>query len=300
VLPATPPPIFQPALTVAQAVAAPLTIFLPAIQRQLAAGLPPCAFFLDGQLGQGLPLKDLKTTRLFTMFLSGAGAEDALLAAGAALAYGVPSCYVVFDRKELPWFTREAEQTYPGLVTVLEGDRVVALQAFGPTRILPLHPRKLRSEPVLTKVDTFVGCEMSGLTEEQYADGRHQLQLINTALAATGRWQNFCEGINVSSASAFGTPHASLGVDLEEVRRARSCVFYAYDDVSRRSGMWVELGAALAWKKPCTLLVPGLAGLPPVLRGKLLPPTLKIATYTTHEALIKQLRDPNGVYELRL
>lgn len=69
---------------------------------------------------------------------------------------------------------------------------------------------------------------MSGLTPEQYDQGRNHLIAIDQAMreklvAAKTR----CEGIIVASTTSFGTPKE----------------------------MWVEAGVALGFAKPCILLV---------------------------------------------
>ena len=51
-------------------------------------------------------------------------------------------------------------------------------------------------------------------------------------------------------------------------------------------------GSALAWEKPCKLLVPDKGCLPPSLQAGDLPSNLKIVEYGTHEQLLHKLKDP--------
>lgn len=230
----------------------------------------------------------------FCMRLNGAKAEDALVAAGAALANGTPSLYLVESRKELPWFLREADQSYPGLVQVLEtagkGPKDLAA-AVGKANKRPL-PSRTDSPQTF---DNFLGCMMSGLSEQQYAEGRSHLQALNQTLKDKyDSPSNFCEGISVGNTNSFGSPKDSLMADLDAVRNAKNCVFYAYDDQSRPSGMWVELGAAVAWKKPCTLVIPNRQCLPPCLNQGQLPENLKIVEYRDHQHFLELLATPEG------
>ena len=60
--------------------------------------------------------------------------------------------------------------------------------------------------------------------------------------------------------------------------------------------MWVELGAALAWGKPCTLFTPNLKGVPPAVReGKL--PQLRVVEYGSHRQLLKLIENQPEVLE---
>lgn len=265
---------------------------------------PPNAFFSDGEFGSSLNINEIGSSEQFSMRLSGAKAEDALVASGVALAKGVPSTYFAADNKQLPWFLQEADQTYPGLVSIFTGSpeqqaqkaeqHFASVQPSADARSLPHCPLGPQ------KVDTFLGCLMSGLTKDQYAEGRSHLQALNAGLSDKGRLDNYCEGIKVGSTAAFGTPKDSLAVDLEAVRNAKECLFYAYDGQSRPSGMWVELGAALAWEKPCKLLVPDKGCLPPSLQAGDLPSNLKIIEYGNHEQLLDKLKDPATSAEVLL
>lgn len=208
------------------------------------------------------------------------GAEDALIAAGMALALQKPTILIAPERKQLPWFLQEADLSYPSQVLVTTGaPEAEAVQA-------------LRADNVgagTQHFDTFIGCLMSGLSKEQYAEGRsHLLNLHETLRERLGSPNNFCEGINVGSSDSFGTPKESLVADLAAVKNAEQCVFYQYDNSSRPSGMWVELGAALAWGKPCTLLAPDLQGVPPAVREGI--PHLKVIQYGTHEQMLQRLK----------
>jgi len=205
--------------------------------------------------------------------------RDALVAAGVALAAGVPSLYLGPTRKDLPWFLREADQSYPGQIAVLEGKEplaladTVALLAERPHQALPAPTRQ---------IDNFIGCLMSGLSEQQYAEGRSHLQAIDQALGPN----NYCEGIKVATTNGFDTPKDSLCLDVDMVRSSRNAYFYVYDGQSRPSGMWVELGVALAQGLPCRVLHPSEDSLPPALRGS------SLATfhgYADHPSLLANL-----------
>ena len=213
--------------------------------------------------------------------LENPGAEDALLAAGMALAQGRPTVLAAPERSHLPWFLREADLSYPSQVIVVEGKQgppVDQVQALG-----------AQPEAAAPHYDTFIGCLMSGLTKEQYAEGRDHLLEIHQQLGQQlDSPQNYCEGIAVGSTDSFGTPKESLVADLAAVRGSDQCVFYQYDNSSRPSGMWVELGAALAWDKPCTLLTPDLNGVPPAVRQGL--PNLKVVEYGSHQQMLRLLQ----------
>lgn len=211
------------------------------------------------------------------------GAEDALLAAGMALATGRPTVLIAPERKDLPWFMREADQSYPGQVFVVEGKEGATREQVEGLKGVEIEGRDY---------DTFIGCLMSGLTEEQYAEGRSHLLAINDTLAQKlDSKNNYCEGISVGSVGTFGTPKESLVVDLAAVKGAKNCVFYQYDDSSRPSGMWVELGAALAWGQPCTLFCPNLNGVPDAIKKGL--SNLKVVEYGNHQAMLAGLQsDP--------
>ncbi|MBT9587991.1 hypothetical protein IV102_31940 [bacterium] len=214
--------------------------------------------------------------------LENPGAEDALLAAGMALAQGLPTVLAAPDRKHLPWFLREADLSYPSQVLVVEGQ-----QAPQSSQVQALHAEPAPQGP---QYDTFIGCLMSGLSKEQYAEGRnHLLQVHETLGQQLSSPQNFCEGIAVGSTDTFGTPKESLVADLAALKGSRQCVFYQYENSSRPSGMWVELGAALAWGKPCTLLTPDLNGVPPAIRQGI--SQLKVVQYGSHEEMLQLLKD---------
>jgi len=245
-----------------------------------------CGYWLDGERATGFDLDGLRQAELFSLHLSQARAEDALLAAGAALALGKPSLYAVRDRSELPWFLQQADLAYPGLVEVLTpgGDSAwCCLQRLNPG---PLPQLGVVTQPV----DSFIGCLMSKLTAEEYAEGRQHLLAIRQSMQrhAGFSWP-YCEGINVKSSSAFDTPQRALQLDLEALSKAEFCVFYLYDAKSRPSGLWVELGAALAWGKPVVLLTPSLEALPPGLRAD--PPArgFKLVVYESHGRLLSDL-----------
>lgn len=209
------------------------------------------------------------------------GAEDALLATGMALATGRPTVLIAPSRKDLPWFLREADLSYPGQVFVVEGKEGATQAEVEGLKGVEIDGKR--------DYDTFIGCLMSGLSEEQYAEGRSHLLAINETLA--GRLDsknNYCEGISVGSVGTFGTPRESLLVDLEAVKGAKNCVFYQYDDASRPSGMWVELGAALAWGKPCTLFCPNLNGVPDAIKKGL--SQLKVVEYGSHQEMLAGLQ----------
>ncbi len=260
----------------------------------------PNTFVIDGSYSpkQKLDWHQMAKAENFTMRLKGPQAEDALVAAGAALANGTPSLYLVDSRKDLPWFLREADQSYPGLVKVLETANaeevhLASAMANAAKQTLPSKSDSPKS------YDNFLGCMMSGLSEQQYAEGRSHLQAINqTFCEKFGSSSNFCEGINVGSTKSFGNPKDSLMADLDAVRNAKNCVFYAYDDQSRPSGMWVELGAAVAWKKPCTLVIPNRQCLPPCLVDGELPPNLTIVEYQDHEQFLQRLATPDGAAKI--
>lgn len=207
-------------------------------------------------------------------------AEDALLVAGMALAKEKPITLEAPNRSHLPWFLQEADLSYPGKIQVVE------YQPDKPVDQKPVRPEAREPQ----SHDTFIGCLMSGLTKEQYAEGRSHLMEINDTLHhKLGSPDNYCEGIKVGSNDDFGTPKESLVVDLEAVKGSDQCVFYQYDDSSRPSGMWVELGAAVAWGKSCTLFTPHLEGVPEAVKEGL--PNLKVVQYGDHDNLKEILKD---------
>lgn len=259
--------------------------------RALSASLETggaCGYWLDGEVGEGFDLPGLRQAELLSLRLHQAGAEDALLAAGAALALGKPALYAVRDRKELPWFLQQADLAYPGLVEILTPGG-----ATGWSCLQRLNPGPLPQLGVVDQpVDSFIGCLMSKLTPEEYAEGRQHLLAIRQALQRhTGFAQAYCEGINVKSSSSFDTPCRALQLDLEALSKADHCIFYLYDKKSRPSGLWVELGAALAWNKTAVLLTPSLEALPPSLRSDPTLEGLKVVIYESHERLLSDLAD---------
>ena len=273
-------------------------------QQPLPAGLPQGLDHLEGnrywadtRLGQGFDLQGLRQADFFSMQLQGAKAEDALLAAGAALVLGTPSVYVVEDRKQLPWFLREADTSFPQQVKVLKPSEVVGELPLAAATLKAEAPRLEGRLP--QPADSFIGCLMSGLSEEQYQQGGSHLRAIAQSMKDYGAVQSpFCEGIAVKSTSSFGTPAHSLLMDLEAVQNSRHCVFYVFDKQSRPSGMWVELGAALALEKPSVLLTPSLEALPPVLRKQPWPENLRVVVYDSHDELVRQLQDPQSAPSL--
>lgn len=216
--------------------------------------------------------KNIERADSVSITLEDPGAEDALVVAGMALAGGVETTLVAPDRSHLPWFLRNAELSYPGQVHIVESAPKEKAD------IEPTNPKVYESQ----KHDTFIGCLMSGLSKEQYAEGRsHLLSIHETLKSELNSEDNFCEGINVGTNDSFGTPKEALVVDLEAIEGSEQCVFYQYDDASRPSGMWVELGAALAMDKSCVLLTPNLKGVPPMIREGM--PNLDVIQYGDHE-----------------
>jgi hypothetical protein len=251
--------------------------------------------WVDGRLVEGFDLEALRAANSVCVQLEGAKAEDALMTIGAGLALGKPTLLVVSDRKQLPWFMREAELSYPGLVQVVEGvatpQKVAA--ALKGLKASPLPADRLLKEPV----DSFIGCLMSGLSEAQYQENKGHLSAIAISLKdRCGFTAPYCEGIKVESTKSFDRPQDSLVVDLEAVRKAEHCIFYLYETTPRSSGIWVEVGAALAWEKPSVLLTPGEQPLPPALRGP--SGLLKKVQYADHAQLLQQLRDQESAQEL--
>ena len=257
------------------------------------------AWICEGQDDANLvDLESLKNTSGFAMRMGSPGADDALVAAGVALEAGRPSLYLVPDRKTLPWFLQEADLSYPGQVCIVEGkDPGAVLNACG-LSANPPDPSKVPTpalfpeDPEAGGPDTFIGCIMSGLTPEQYAEGRSHLQAIDESLKVNfGSPRNFCEGIRVFAPGSFGTPQERLPADLAAVRESRRCVFYVYDATPRPSGMWVELGAAMAQGKSCTVLAPCRESLPPCLQGDALPKGMRVVFYGDHDAMLRQISE---------
>jgi hypothetical protein len=253
-------------------------------------------YFHDETVGRGFDPQVIRGAQTFTMALQDAGAENALLAAGAALAYGVPSLYLIRERHQLPWFLREAERSYPGLVEVWEGEPAERVRRARWEALGRLRGGELPNYNYYPgAVSTFIGCMMTGLTPQEYDVGRSHLQEIDAALRDhLGEAPNYCEGLNVPSSDSFGQPRRSLPLDLEVIRKCERCVFYVFDAKSRPSSMWVELGAALAWGKPSVLLTPSMQGLPPRLREQPPLPGLRIEVYPSHEQLMSDLKSEPG------
>ncbi|MFN8609521.1 MAG: hypothetical protein U0931_18425 [Vulcanimicrobiota bacterium] len=240
---------------------------------KIGAQIPSPNQWIAGGVPTRLSTENLARADYVSLSLENPGAEDSLLACGMALAQGKPTVLEAPDRKHLPWFLREADLSYPSQVTITQGSSPVQVEA---------NPDPITNSA--NRYDTFIGCLMSGLTKEQYAEGRGHLQQINQALGGS----NYCEGISVGSSDTFGTPKESLIADLAAVKSADRCVFYQYDNSSRPSGMWVELGAALAWGKDCTLLTPDLNGVPPAVKAGIR--GLKVVQYGQHDQILAALK----------
>lgn len=229
----------------------------------------------------------------FTMRVASPAADDALVAAGVALAFGRPSLYLVNERKDLPWFLREADLSYPGQVAIIEGaDPLAALETHPPVLRPGLSSRDLR-EP---NCEGFIGCIMSGLTDLQLAEGRAHLLAIDAALREHfGCRTRFCEGIRPRSDFGNDHPKDALVRDVAAIRNTRRCVFYAYDKQPRPSGMWVEAGVALALDRPTAFLVPDVGVLPPSLRRAYPTGNARVQVYGGHQELLHLLKsDPRA------
>lgn len=250
----------------------------PRLLPRPAAPAPDPVARMQAALELGHGNRSFETSDSFAMMLNSPGADDALVAAGAALAKGLPSLYAVPDRKSLPWFLREADQSFSQRVRVAAhpDPKVLAREVAASHPGRQVKPVDL---PARAPIDTFIGCLMSGLTEEQYAEGRSHLKALSETLPG----ENYCEGLMVASTNGFDTPKDSLVNDLAAVEASRECVFYVYDGTPRPSGMWVEAGYALAKGKPCTFLVPTKDALPPCLRSA------NVVEYGTHEDLLRSL-----------
>ncbi|MBI3924634.1 MAG: hypothetical protein HY319_03765 [Armatimonadetes bacterium] len=231
----------------------------------------------DDGYGDAVEVNSVARSRWFAMRLDHPHAEDALVAAGAALVSGVPSVYVAPNREELPYFLREVDLTYPSQVTVLEGNPTLG-EALARLKPDPTSPGKGEH------YDTFVGCLMSGLSQAEYAEARSQLQTIDHLLRErVASPHNFCDGIAVKSPTDFEPPRVCLAREIAALMNSDQCVFYQYDGQSRPSGMWVELGGALALGKPAVLFTPDLEAVPPSLREGA--PGLRIVEYGSHQEL---------------
>lgn len=237
-------------------------------------------FWLDGvEVEDGFSLDQLIRCQWLALQLDHPQAVDGLLAAGAALALNKPSAYLVMGREQLPYFLRQADKVRPGQVVIPgPSDRDIAFEKL-------TAPLATLDKPV----DSFIGCLMSNLNNFEYGEARLHLQAIREAmLRAGGRKAPYCEALNVAKPADFDSPAKALAQDLAALQKAENCVFYLYDGKSRPSGIWVEVGAALAWNKPSVLLTPSLEALPPALR---LPQrNLRVVVYQTHQHLIHQLQ----------
>src|SRR5690606_12857551 len=152
----------------------------PRLLPRPAATAPDAVGRMQAALEMGHGNRSFETSETFAMMLNSPGADDALVAAGAALAKGLPSLYAVPDRKSLPWFLREADQSFPGRVRIAAhpDPKVLAREVAASHPGREVKPVDL---PAHAPVDTFLGCLMSGLTEEQYAEGRSHLQALADA-----------------------------------------------------------------------------------------------------------------------
>ncbi|MBN9418625.1 MAG: hypothetical protein J0I12_24450 [Candidatus Eremiobacteraeota bacterium] len=237
-------------------------------------------FWLDGmEAEEGFSLDQLARSQWFALQLDHPQADDGLVAAGAALALNKPSAYLVMGREQLPYFLRQADKVRPGQVLIP-----------GPSE----HDVSFQTQPAplatLDKpVDSFIGSLMSNLNNFEYGEARLHLGAIRDALiSAGGRKYPYCEALNVARPSDFDSPAKALAQDLAALQKAETCIFYLYDGKSRPSGVWVEVGAALAWNKPSVLLTPSLEALPPALR---LPQrNLRVVVYQTRQHLLHQLQ----------
>ncbi len=237
-------------------------------------------YWLDGvEAEEGFSLDQIARCQWLALQLDHPQAEDGLLVAGAALALNKPSAYLVMGREQLPYFLRQADKVRPGQVLIPgPSDRNVAFETV-PAPLATLD----------RPVDSFIGSLMSNLNNFEYGEARLHLQAIQEAMVrAGGRKAPYCEALNVAKPADFDSPAKALALDLAALRKSENCVFYLYDSKSRPSGIWVEVGAALAWNKPSVLLTPSLEALPPALRRP--QPNLRVVVYQTHQHLIHQLQ----------
>ncbi len=236
-------------------------------------------WMVNTQVGRRVDPALLRHCAGFTLRVLNPGAIDGLVASGIALAAGRPSIYLTPRRDELPWFLREADGAYPGQVAVKTDNSV---------RGIVLHPRRVRPVPIAH--DTFMGCLMTSLSKAQYAEARTHLAAISQALQThCGSSRNFCEALRIKSSADFDPPSVALRHDVTAVRSSKRCVFYVYSRAPVGSGMWVETGVALGAGKHCLFLVPDRGALPPCLRGRSLPPHVRIVVYGTHARLMHLL-----------
>ncbi|MFN8607789.1 MAG: hypothetical protein U0931_09665 [Vulcanimicrobiota bacterium] len=237
-------------------------------------------FWLDGvEAEDGFSLQQLRNCQWLAVQLDHPQADDALLAAGAALALNKNSLYLVLERGQLPYFLRQADKVRQGQVLIPGPNDTV-------TQFTPLKEASLTLDK---PNDSFIGSLMSNLNNFEYGEARLHLQAIREAMVrAGGNSAPYCEALNVAKAADFDSPAKALAQDLAALKGARNCVFYLYDGRSRPSGIWVEVGAALAWGKPSVLLTPSLEALPPALRQP--QAGLRVVVYQTHQHLLHQLQ----------
>lgn len=237
-------------------------------------------FWLDGvEAEEGFLLDQLMRCQWLALQLDHPQADDGLLAAGAALALNKPSAYLVMGREQLPYFLRQADKVRPGRVIIPgPSDQNVGFRPYQATPVALDKP-----------VDSFIGSLMSNLNNFEYGEARLHLSAIREAIVRVGGHKApYCEALNVARPADFDSPAKALSQDLAALQKAETCVFYLYDSKSRPSGIWVEMGAALAWNKPTVLLTPSLEALPPALR---LPQrNLRVVVYQTHQHLLRQLQ----------
>ncbi|MBS2036672.1 hypothetical protein JST97_16905 [bacterium] len=237
-------------------------------------------FWLDGvEVEDGFSLERLNNSQWLGLQLDHPQADDGLLAAGAALALNKNAVYLVLERSQLPYFLRQADKVRPGQVLIPGPNDTVT--RFGSAKETPVTLDKPN--------DSFIGSLMSNLNNFEYGEARLHLQAIKEAMVRVGGSSApYCEALNVARPADFDSPAKALAQDLAALKNARSCVFYLYDGRSRPSGIWVEVGAALAWGKPSVLLTPSLEALPPAL----LQPQkgLRVVVYQTHQHLLHQLQ----------
>jgi hypothetical protein len=236
-------------------------------------------FWLDGvEAEDGFSLEGVKNCQWLGVQLDHPQAVDGLLAAGAGLALNKNAIYLVLDRGQLPYFLRQADKVRQGQVLIPGPDDTVT--GFGALKEASVTLDKPN--------DSFIGCLMSNLNNFEYGEARLHLQAVKQAMLCNGNSAPYCEALNLAKPADFDSPAKALAQDLSALKAARNCVFYLYDGQSRPSGIWVEVGAALAWGKPSVLLTPSLEALPPALR---LPQKgLRVVVYQDHIHLLHQLQ----------